>query len=143
MVKKQNASGEVQSKRGRKKKGEENTSGVFTMRCDPVTEKDIIDYMNTVPKDFTLKKAVRLLMQQERAGFVPVQPVAQPDVNALLLQQLLAQKTVATPVSSPMEEQTSQTVQEQQVLQVEETAETMPKIPSAAKNLLKNNRKQR
>ncbi|GAB6537127.1 hypothetical protein bcgnr5378_63950 [Bacillus cereus] len=128
-------------KRGRKPKGEENTSGVFVMQCDPEEDADIISYMNTVPKSYVLKQAVRMWMQEERKRKNPEQmPGNSLEVTALLQQILQSQQVpnaslVQTEVSQPIVKQT----------QVEEKKEEndMPKMDSTAKSLLSKNRKKR
>ncbi|HDX9701731.1 TPA: hypothetical protein ROY42_005654 [Bacillus thuringiensis] len=137
---------EVQSgpkKRGRKKKGEENTSGVFVMQCDPEEDSDIITYMNTVPKSYVLKQAVRLWMQEEQKRKNPVQMQGNSLEVTALLQQLIQSQQV--PNASPVQSEVSQPVVKQAQAQVEDEKEDneMPKMNSAAKSLLSKNRKNR
>jgi hypothetical protein len=128
-------------KRGRKAKGEENTSGVFVMQCDPEEDADIISYMNTVPKSYVLKQAVRLWMQEEQKRKNPMQVQGNSLEVTALLQQILQSQQV--PNASPVQSEVSQPVVKQAQAQVEEEKEDneMPKMNSAAKSLLSKNRK--
>ncbi|WP_460230604.1 hypothetical protein [Bacillus cereus] len=111
------------------------------MQCDPEEDADIISYMNTVPKSYVLKQAVRMWMQEERKRKNPEQmPGNSLEVTALLQQILQSQQVpnaslVQTEVSQPIVKQT----------QVEEKKEEndMPKMDSTAKSLLSKNRKKR
>jgi hypothetical protein len=129
-------------KRGRKAKGEENTSGVFVMQCDPEEDADIhISYMNTVPKSYVLKQAVRLWMQEEQKRKNPMQVQGNSLEVTALLQQILQGQQV--PNASPVQSEVPQPVVKQAQVEEEKENNEMPKMNSAAKSILSKNRKKK